>query len=164
VPYFIFCLLLVHAISDILKVPILIFQACNNLAGYVCVDVTSPLQEEAQSTRIKMICLTKNKNYYDTLVVIDSKETEFHNRLVELLHHFTPYQMKVLRLYVILSIQINLISFHIRQSMIVVKNLSSILNMMILVKRKEVVVVVLMMMLALTMMVVVIMMILSMLV
>jgi len=86
----------VRALSDKLKIPILIFQPCNNLAGYTCVAAASPLQNEEQCTRFKIICLTKNDNYYDMLVVNDSKEIEFHNRLVELLQHFTPYQMKVI--------------------------------------------------------------------
>lgn len=89
-------LLLVRALSDKLKIPILLFQPCNNLAGYTCIAASSSLQEEEQCTRFKIICLTKNDNNYDMLVVIDSKEIEYHNRLVELLHHFSPYQMKVI--------------------------------------------------------------------
>ena len=86
-------------VSDKLKIPILIFQPCNNLAGYTCVTAASPLPNEEQCTRFKIICLTKNDNYYDMLVVNDSKEIEFHNRLSELLQHFTTYKMKVIISY-----------------------------------------------------------------
>jgi hypothetical protein len=86
----------VRALSDKLKIPILIFQPCNNLAGYTCVAAASPLQDEEHCTRFKIICLSKIDNYFDMLVVIDSKEMEFHNRLIQLLQHFTPFQMKVL--------------------------------------------------------------------
>ena len=82
-----------RAIADKLKVPIVIFQACENLAGYLYVACATPFQEEEEeehATGFKIICLTRNKNYYDMLVVNDSKEMQLHNKLVELLHHFTP--------------------------------------------------------------------------
>jgi len=81
----------VRALSDKLKISILIFQPCNNLAGYTCVAAASPLQDEENCTRFKIISLAKIDNYFDMLVVIDSKEMEFHNRLIELLQHFTPF-------------------------------------------------------------------------
>ena len=80
------------AISDVLKVPILIFQSCDNLAGYSMVNCAMPtFQDEEQCTRFKIICLTKNKKFYDSLVAADLKDNEFQNRLMEFL------KMKVTR-------------------------------------------------------------------
>ena len=36
---------------------------------------------------------------FERLVVIESKETEFHKRVVELLNHFTNYQIKVINFF-----------------------------------------------------------------
>jgi len=80
-------------------VPIMIFQSCDNLAGYSFLSCGTPLQEEEQYTRFKIISLTKSYTHYSSLVVIDSKEIEFHNRLSELLQHFTTYKMKVIISY-----------------------------------------------------------------
>ena len=85
-----------NVISDKLKIPILTFQSCDNLAGYICVAVSSSSSEDSEYTRMKIICLIKRDIYFDMLVVNDSKEIEFNNRLVELLNHFTNYQMEVI--------------------------------------------------------------------
>jgi len=66
-----------------LKIPVLVFQPCTNLAGYICVEVTSPAQDE-QFTYNKTICLTHIDIFFDMLVVLDSKELEFRNRISEL--------------------------------------------------------------------------------
>lgn len=88
-----------NAISDKLKSPILVFESCNNLAGYSCIAGVSNLQDDDQYTGIKIICLTKNDTRFDMLVVLDSKEIYFQNRVGELLYHFTNYQLKVINYF-----------------------------------------------------------------
>jgi hypothetical protein len=76
---------LVQAVSDMLKIPILVFQPCTNLAGYKCVQVALPAEEQSWVYR-KMIYLTHCKKvYFDMLVVTNDQETEFKKRILELL-------------------------------------------------------------------------------
>jgi len=69
-----------------LGVPILIFQPCNNLAGYICVEAASPVDDENTNFN-KIICLTKNDVYFDMLVVLDSKEIPFNKKIFYILSH-----------------------------------------------------------------------------
>jgi len=71
-----------------LKISILIFQPCVNVAGYICVEVASPVLEEP-CTYKKSICLTHSEVYFDMLVVLDSKEIEFNKRILEVQCHCT---------------------------------------------------------------------------
>ena len=81
-----------HAVSIMLGVPILVFQSCDNLAGYICIDIAYAAREE-KADFSKIICLTKNDTSFDMLVVQDSKEIEFNKRTIEILRHTFHYEI-----------------------------------------------------------------------
>lgn len=84
-----------NTISIILGVPILIFQSCVNLAGYVCIELVSPLSLEEKCNFSKIICLKKNGTSFDMLKVQDSKEMEFNEKTVNILRHVCHYEINV---------------------------------------------------------------------